>query len=232
MTETPKDSKIQIKGMNQGILITVGEGKWIDLESELLSLIAEKEQFFQGARVALDAGNHALRASDLGTLRDRLAEKQMTLYAVLAGSPSTEMNAQMLGLATRLSSGNTAGKGIPVGEEKAPDEEAVLLQRTLRSGYKVDFGGHVIVMGDVNPGSEITAGGNVIVWGRLRGTVRAGVPGNPAAVVCALELEPALLRISTIPFLVQKRKSAGVPEIAKVEKNQVVITSWKTKQGN
>ena len=183
MTETPKDSKIQIKGMNQGILITVGEGKWIDLESELLSLIAEKEQFFQGARVALDAGNHTLRASDLGTLRDRLAEKQITLYAVLAGSPSTEMNAQMLGLATRLSSGNTAGKGIPVGEEKAPDEEAVMLQRTLRSGYKVDFGGHVIVMGDVNPGAEITAGGNVIVWGRLRGTVRAGVPGNPAAEI-------------------------------------------------
>jgi len=229
MTEKPNESKIQIKGITQGILITAGEGKWIDLEAELMKLIAEEEQFFQGARVALDAGNHVLRASDLGALRDRLADKQMTLFAVLAGSPSTVMNAQMLGLATKLAAGNTASKSVPVATENSPDEEAVLLQRTLRSGYKVDFGGHVVVLGDVNPGAEITAGGNVIVWGRLRGTVRAGVPGNPAAVVCALELEPALLRISSVPYLIQKRKSDGQPEMAKVEKNQVIITAWKPK---
>ncbi len=229
MIDKQNESNIQIKGITEGLLITAGKGKWIDLEDELLKLIAEKEQFFQGARVALDAGNHVLRASELGALRDRLAEKQMTLFAVLAGSPSTEMNAQMLGLSTKLAAGKAAGKAVPISAETMLNEEAVLLQRTLRSGYKVDFGGHIIVLGDVNPGAEITAGGNVIVWGRLRGTVRAGVPGNPAAVVCALELEPALLRISNVPYLTQKRKSGGQPEMAKVEKNQVVISSWKPK---
>lgn len=223
------EDKIQIKGISDGLLISLGEGNWGLLETELLRVIAEKEQFFQGARVAIDVGNHILRASDIGALRDNLAAKSINVWAVLAGSPSTEMNAQMLGLSTRLSSLKPSSKALPVPVEKTPGEEAVLLQRTLRSGYKVDFGGHVVVLGDVNAGAEITAGGNVIVWGKLKGTVRAGVPGNPAAVVCALALEPALMRISNVPYLSQKRKTSVQPEIAKIEKNQVIITSWNPK---
>ena len=223
------EDKIQIKGISDGLLITLGEGNWGLLETELLRVIDEKGQFFQGARVALDVGNHILRASDLGSLRDKLADKRITVWAVLAGSPSTEMNAQMLGLATRLSASKLSGKEVPGPVGKMPGEEAVLLQRTLRSGYKVDYGGHVVVLGDVNTGAEITAGGNVIVWGKLKGTVRAGVPGNPAAVVCALTLEPTLLRIANVPYLSQKGASGSQPEMASIKKNQVIITPWKPK---
>lgn len=229
MNDKLNEGKIQIKGISDGILITLGEGKWSELEADLLKVVAEKEQFFQGAKVALDVGNHILRASDLGSLRDKLTDKKMMVWAVLAGSPSTEMNAQMLGMATRLSKPKTSGKEVAAVANNTPGEEAILLQRTLRSGYKVDFGGHVIVFGDVNAGAEITAGGNVIVWGKLKGTVRAGVPGNPAAVVCALELEPSLMRIANVPNISQKRKAGSLPEIARIEKNQIIISPWKSK---
>ena len=74
-------------------------------------------------------------------------------------------------------------------------EGAILVRRTLRSGYSLQHSGHVVVIGDVNPGAEIIAGGDVIVWGHLRGMVHAGAEGNDDAVVCALDLAPTQLRI-------------------------------------
>jgi len=40
-------------------------------------------------------------------------------------------------------------------------------QRTVRSGEKVAAEGHLIVIGDVNPGAEVIAGYNIFVWGAL-----------------------------------------------------------------
>ncbi len=41
------------------------------------------------------------------------------------------------------------------------------MQRTLRSGFSVQYKGHVVVIGDVNLGAEIIASGSIVIWGRL-----------------------------------------------------------------
>jgi septum site-determining protein MinC len=88
--------------------------------------------------------------------------------------------------------------------------------------------GHVVVVGDVNPGAEIIAGGDVVVWGRLRGTVHAGAGGDAAAVVCALVLAPTQLRIGS-----HIARSPGgepgrriLPEVASVQGDQIVAKPW------
>ena len=68
----------------------------------LVSHIQERASFFQGARLALDVGNHILHAAEMGNLRDRLSEMGISLWAVLSNSPTTEQTAQVLGLATRI----------------------------------------------------------------------------------------------------------------------------------
>ncbi|MDZ4159088.1 MAG: septum site-determining protein MinC, partial [Anaerolineaceae bacterium] len=108
-------------------------------------------------------------------------------------------------------------------------ESAVLLQRTLRSGFKVAFQGHVVILGDVNPGAEIVAGGSVIVWGCLRGVVHAGAEGNEQAVVCALTLAPTQLRIAGAIAVTPPGKGASQPEIARLHEGQVVAVRWKAK---
>jgi len=86
---------------------------------------------------------------------------------------------------------------------------------------------HVVVIGDVNPGAEITAGGNVIVWGRLRGVVHAGAGGDEEAVVCALDLAPTQLRIAGhIAVSPERRKDPG-PEIARIREGQLIADTWK-----
>lgn len=69
------------------------------------------------------------------------------------------------------------------------------LRQTLRSGQSVSHQGHLVIIGDVNPGAEVVADGDITVWGALRGIARAGVGGNNDAEIRALRLQPIQIRI-------------------------------------
>ena len=221
--------KVQIKGIREGLLVTLGDGEWPDIRAALLQHLGQQGDFLRGGKLAIDVGNQALNAVELGGLRDVLSEKGMSLWAVLSNSPKTTQTAQALGLATRLS------KPIPDRAQKLPEtrlfdgEEAVLVKRTLRSGYSLEHPGHVVVIGDVNPGAEIVAGGDVVVWGRLRGVVHAGAEGDEQAVVCALDLSPTQLRIAGQIALSPQRRGKAQPEIAHLRNGQVVAEVWNPK---
>lgn len=209
---------IQIKGLRDGLLITIGNGEWSALESALLEQIHAQAAFFHGARVALDVGPQILKVNELVALRDRLSDRGISLWAVLSESPTTEKTAQLLGLATRISK--------PRPEETRQfrvddlgDGTALFLTKTLRSGTRIEFPGHVVVVGDVNPGAEVVAGGNVVVWGRVRGMVHAGAKGNTSAYICALDLSPTQLRIAEEVSAAFKPQKEPRPEVASLNKD-------------
>jgi septum site-determining protein MinC len=107
-----------------------------------------------------------------------------------------------------------------VTEESATN--SAFFKGKLRSGQTVKHPGHVIVIGDVNPGGQILAGGDIIIWGRLQGSAHAGAFGDLNAVVCALEMTPTLLRIADLTV----RNHKGKTEIARVEQQQMVFSAW------
>jgi septum site-determining protein MinC len=221
MGQTPL---VQIKGMRDGLLATLGEASWTELRVALMAQIDDRQSFFQGARMALDVGNHVLHVADLAPLRDTLSERGVTLWAILSDSPVTEGTAQILGLATRLAKPKREPER-PVPEEKAEDA-ALWVHRTLRSGTRIDFPGHVAVFGDVNPGAEIVAGGSVMVWGRLRGVVHAGAQGDREAVVCALDLSPTQLRIADEIAITPQREGQAQPEIVRLKEGRLQAEPW------
>lgn len=223
-----KRQVVNIKGVKDGLLITLGEGEWRELEQALLQTVEERAGFLKGARVALDVGHHVMHVRELSSLRDGLSDKGITLWAVLSSSTATEQTAQVLGLATRISTPKP-DRSIRSLDTNLPGEGAILIQRTIRSGFKVSNAGHVVVIGDVNPGAEIYAGGSVVVWGRLKGMVHAGMEGDEKAVVCALELEPTIMRIAGYTFAFTKKKGKPEPEIVYVQDGRVVADVWKTK---
>lgn len=93
------------------------------------------------------------------------------------------------------------------GPAPVPDTDRTLMVRkTLRSGQRVQFEGNVVVMGDVNAGAEIEAEGDVVVLGNLRGIVHAGCKGKADAVIVALNLHAAQLRIGNLIGLVAGQK--------------------------
>lgn len=223
-----KKTPIQIKGIKEGLLITFNEGDWPSLRQAFMDHVMEQAKFFQGAKVALDVGNHILHAAELGSLRDSLSEFGISLWAVLSNSPKTEQTAQMLGLSTRILTPKPEKAVRPI-ETTLNGEGAVMVQKTLRSGFKISTPGHVIVVGDVNPGAEIIAGGSVVIWGRLRGVVHAGAEGDEQAVVCALNLEPMQLRIAGKIAIAPQRRGKPQPEMARIIEDQVVAEAWNPK---
>ena len=215
---------IQIKGLRDGLLVTLGEGGWSVLHSSLFSQIDSKTEFFKGAKLALDVGSQELHVSEMTDLRDELSDREIILWAVLSNSPTTENTAQMLGLATRLSKvrPDTPVQVKPVSSE----DSAMWIKRTVRSGVRLEYEGNLVVLGDVNPGAEVVAGGSVIVWGRLRGVVHAGAAGDTDAVVCALDLSPTQLRIAAEIATTPERRSQPIPEMARLKDGHLIAEPW------
>ena len=67
---------------------------------------------------------------------------------------------------------------------------------SLRSGQKIEFEGSLVIIGDVNAGAEVVAGENIIVLGNLRGLAHAGAKGNKDAIIEAVEIDAAQIRIA------------------------------------
>jgi septum site-determining protein MinC len=104
----------------------------------------------------------------------------------------------------------------------------LFLNKTVRSGTRIEFPGHVVVLGDVNPGAEIVAEGNVIVWGRVRGMIHAGSKGNRGAVICALDLSATQLRIADEISAVLKPQKSPRPEVASINsEGRLQAEAWK-----
>ena len=217
---------VQFKGIREGLLVTLSdEGEWPEVELALMEQLAAQGDFLRGAKLILSVDNHVINAASMGRLRDNISDMGLTLWAVLTNSPTTELNAQALGMATKIHQG-PVDRPAPIKEDYLDEDEAIFIQRTLRSGNSINFAGHVVVLGDVNPGAEVIAGGNVVVWGKLRGMVHAGAPDNDQAVVCALMLSPTQLRIGNKIAISPDEGRKSQPEIARVRNGKVTAEPW------
>ncbi|MBU1341894.1 MAG: septum site-determining protein MinC [Proteobacteria bacterium] len=104
--------------------------------------------------------------------------------------------------------------------------DVLMLRGRVRSGQKIEFKKHIVITGDVNPGSEICAGGDVIVLGRLAGKVHAGCPNDETAIIFALEFKPTQVRIGTIAAAGIDEEINAKPEYACVEDDGIVVKDY------
>jgi septum site-determining protein MinC len=230
------DDSITLKGIKQGLLVTVKpDGKWSQVSSRLLALIDSQSSFFRGAQITLALGERDVRHHELANVQTALAKRDTVLLAVLSDSDQTLTSARKLGLQTDLSAlaleeaavESPAPRRPPPIDPEEHGTSGVLIKRTLRNGRTVHSAGHVVVVGDVNAGAVIVADGDVIVWGRLRGTVHAGAGGDEAAVVCALYLAPTQLRIASyITISPEDKRRKPKPEKALVRNGRIEAEAW------
>ncbi|MBK7893960.1 MAG: septum site-determining protein MinC [Anaerolineaceae bacterium] len=230
-------SQIGIKGIREGLLISVPDrGSLADLVALLTVELAQKRAFLQGSQVALQVGYRKLDKEQVRQLQAVFEQNQLELWAILAEDPSAREAARELSLATRLSGSQTDLNGNFLSQVAEPEtavandmpaQGGLILKETLRSGRSIYHEGHVVVIGDVNPGAEIVASGDVIVWGRLRGLVHAGALGDETAVICALELTPTQLRIADqIAISPDEKRGRAIPEQAAIRSGQIVAEMW------
>ena len=100
---------------------------------------------------------------------------------------------------------------------------------TLKRGDCLESEASIVIIGNVDHGARVTAKGNVIVLGELKGTVTAGVSGNPQAVVMALDMAPLQIRIGDMSsrFNERNKRRGRGPMIALAEDGAIVMRSLK-----
>jgi len=217
--------RIAIKGIRQGLLVTLVDGEWSSLMRALEAHLGENPAFFRGGRIAIDVGERQLSHAEIEEVHSVVARHQVELWALLSESEATQAEARGAGLVTELAYGREPDRSAEQDED--PADRAVVVRRTIRSGQSVRHPGHVVIIGDVNPGAEVVAGGSIVVWGRLRGLVHAGALGDDDAVICALDLAPTQLRIGRhISRSPEERPSRPLPERASVRDGQIVAVPW------
>jgi len=219
---------ITIKGIRQGLLVTLRQKDWGAALSELEMRLDANPAFFRGGRVALDVGAQELSRSEIERARTLLARHQVELWALVSASRSTETAAQEMGLVIDLGPRRPREREAAEKESAAPFAEGLFVRRTLRSGQSLRHPGQIVVIGDVNPGAEVVAGGDIVIWGRVRGVVHAGALGDEGAVICALDLAPTQLRIAGhIARSPEDERREPVPEMATLRDGQIVAVPWK-----
>lgn len=214
---------ITLKSSGDGLVITLSDGPWSKVLAELAAELERPRvvELFRGRRAYIETGERALTPLQVEELAWVLELHDMKFEW---GSNGTQ--AHLPGLEQARHSIGASIQNVAVWDD------AALCPRTLRSGQTIRYAGHVVVIGDVNPGAEIVAAGDVVVWGKLRGLVHAGASGNDAAVVYALRLLSAQLRIGN--FIARAPDESALtrrgPEMAHVRDGRIVIALWNSEE--
>ena len=131
-------------------------------------------------RVSHLAGSSCGRSRSLQPPCRRIALRQPRLRQRLAQDKKKE----------RSSARCRPRDSTPFDRRESP-RECVLIKRTVRGGQVETHDGDVVIIGDVNRDSIVSASGDVAVFGRLSGEVYAGNRGDVNATVTAICFEPS-----------------------------------------
>ena len=234
---------VTLKGQKDGIAIILdSEADFKEIKESLKKKVSQGKQFFNGADTLVTFKGRTLDDLSEKILIDIIKEETklditFTQNTDSASSPEPESgNAKVKGVAgkgetsifsdIRASWNAFTGMGSPAFPKHGRTESPTIYHRGgLRSGQTIRHKGSVVVVGDVNPGSEIVADGNVIVLGPLKGMAHAGAAGDDTCFVSALILQPTQLRIAGIisyvpPSVKSSRISAA---LAYIKDGQVLI---------
>ena len=94
----------------------------------------------------------------------------------------------------------------------------------VRSGDLISSNGNLIIIGDVNPGAQISAKKNIYVWGKLCGVAFAGKNGDNDSTISSLYLNALQLRINkTVAIGPKEKPNNHYPEVAIIDKGKIII---------
>lgn len=202
------DNNIIIKGNRDGINLIINMNKFKDFE-EMLEILVKRlsagKMFYKGCTIRITTELKYINEKQFAKLKDILFEKFLVKDCIFEDSNEKP---------------NKVFSGIYEGRTK-------FLRKTVRSGQIINYSGNIVVIGDVNAGSEIYAGGNIIVFGSLRGYAHAGFGGNTKAIVASICLQPEMLQIADI---VTRSPEDNIkpeyPEIARIRGNIIIVEPY------
>ncbi len=244
---TYKDGAV-IKGNRDGLVIILdGQMGQKEVLESLEKRISAADDFFRDGNATVKIMDADWKAEDIEPIRELLARFHISVDSITTGCTDTngvsqdddnpeedlreKLEKEIFDLLKNEPEPDPerrirTDRVRESGAEQAKNTS--LLRRTLRSGQHVRYDGNVVVIGDVNPGAEITASGDILVFGSFRGVAHAGASGDEQAVVAALRLQPTQLRIANYISRApdEGSKPPTRPEIAKIRAGNIEIEGF------
>lgn len=202
------EDKIIIKGNKDGLNVVIDMNIFKDFD-EMLDALMEKlsrgKRFYKGCTLKVTLQLKFVNERELRRLKDILFEEYLIKDCIFEDIEEKT---------------NKIFAGIYEGRTK-------FVRKTIRSGQVINYSGNIVIIGDVNPGSEVYAAGNVIVLGSLKGDVHAGVNGNDKAIIAAFKLQPKILQIAnTVTKAPENDEKPDYPEVAKIKGNTIIVEPY------
>lgn len=226
---TNNNNSVVLKLYKDGMVVCLNEEMpFNELKNAVIEKFKKSESFFQGAIPHVGFKGITLQKEQYDEIISELTEifgSEVTLWQVpenLEQPTEEKMNKNL-----------TVDKIVENALKIDVDNESTkFYKKTLRSGQLLESDGHIVIVGDVNPGAEVVAVGNIFVMGCVKGTVHAGANGDREAIVTALNLSPTQLRIADIITRPPDGDSysAILPEIAYIKDDKIFIEDFLQKR--
>lgn len=205
---------VKLKGVGDGFWITLDPSCAEDLlKSEINKLFENLNHLAANASVVIDVGS----SKGHDDLIDRIGKYLIKSFGVSKVTTPPEKRS----IPTERIRQRDLKKGW-----NQHRSDVLMLRGRVRSGQKIETKRHLVIIGDVNPGSEIIAGGDVIVLGKLAGKVHAGNPNNNEAIVFALDFRPTQVTIGGISAAGIDEEISAKPEYACVEQGSIIVKDY------
>ncbi len=168
---------ITIKGTKEGLTIYIDDdSSFIQIYDQLTQMLNEVpyHKYEQIISVKIDLNNRYLSDEKLEMLKT-LVEKDFRFKVV-------QINSNVI---SKIEA-----------EKLAEKHEVKTFNQVVRSGQVINVTGHLLLIGNVNPGGEVKATGNIYVMGKLEGIAHAGTNGDDNMIIVASYMNPTQLRIA------------------------------------
>jgi septum site-determining protein MinC len=192
-------------------------------------------------QIVVEVNAHSVRVDDIRSLVAAIEARSGYTIQALRGEPSvvSALVLETLREKRRSSTGATqsninreaaedtdwAPSGKPVMPGLRGGRRTTQVHGTVRSGRIVRFDGDVVLIGDVNPGAQVSATGDIFVLGKIKGEVHAGSAGDANSFIFSLGHTASQLRVGEAQ-LTNESVECDSPTIAFVENNQISLVPF------
>jgi septum site-determining protein MinC len=209
----PEDA-VMMKGTLDGLKIVLDDShKFLPVFEAFEKKIKTSKAFFSGNRITLMLKNRLMTQDEYDYARTHLLFK----YGIEI-EPATELDKPQTENAT-----------LQEKNDNKPLLSPKIVTHTLRAGQMIGHDGDIIILGDVNPGAEVTASGSVYIFGALRGRIWAGSKGDRNTSIISLDFEPVQMRIADKVVVSPGRSMSREhhPQKAFIEDESIVVINIK-----
>jgi septum site-determining protein MinC len=196
-----------------------------EMPAALCDVRIRGQHILEGAEIILDLGARKLDEKLVSSIMtDFVWSSGAQVVAWITYDAASQGNLKRIGLST--------SEPVPSYAKSQGIRPSLVLERSLRSGQRVEHRGDVVIDGHVNDGAEVLSSGNITILGRLSGLVHAGYEGDESAIVIARSMEAMQVRIGgRIGSLERGAQWWGKMVTVRVDEGSVLIDYWPALKG-